>query len=311
MTDITENCPSRECVAVSGAGGLIGAAVVQALRAGGWSVRRLVRRSDSGPVTGTDEIAWDPATGDIETQKLADCHAVIHLAGESISGLWTTAKRRRIYDSRVGPTQRLAAAVARLDSRPMAFLCASAVGFYGDCGDRVVTEQEPSGAGFLADLCRDWEAACTPAAATGTRVVNLRFGLVLAARGGVLARILPAFRMGLGGALGSGEQHWPWITLNDAARAILHVLEDQITNGPVNIASPEPATNAQFTQALAKELRRPAVCRVPAFALRMLPGDFARQVVLASTRAMPARLLANGFQFTHPTLAPALHDILK
>ena len=294
-------------VLVSGSHGLIGSALVTALAARGHRVTRLVR---AARVPSTDEVGWDPGAGRIETAALQHVDAVIHLAGESIAGRWTAAKKARIRDSRVLGTRTIAGALARLDRRPRVFVCASATGYYGDRGDEVLVEDSAPGDGFLAGVCRDWEAAASPARDAGIRVVQLRNGLVLSPRGGALARLVPLFRLGLGGRLGSGRQVVPWIALDDEVGAILHALSRDDLRGPVNFVSPGPVTNRDFTAALARVLHRPAVFTVPAAALRLALGEFAGEL-LASQRVQPAKLLAGGYGFRFPDLEAALRHLFE
>lgn len=290
-------------IAVSGASGLIGSALVPALRRDGHTVVRLVRRDSHGD----DEVRWDPAAHRLDPTALSGVDAVVNLSGAGIGDRrWTSAYRRTLEGSRIDSTATLAEAVARAEPRPGALLSASAIGWYGDTGDRTVDEHSPSGEGFLAGLCRRWEEATRPASQAGVRVVHLRTGLVLAAGGGTLGRLVPLFRLGLGGRLGSGRQYWSWISLADEIRAIVHLLGDEAVAGPVNLTGPEPVTNAEFTRVLARVLRRPAMVPVPAFALRLAVGEFADEGVLIGQRALPRVLQERGFTFTHPTVEAAL-----
>jgi len=295
-------------IGITGASGLIGSSLVEALRADGCRVVRLVR---SGRDLEADTARWDPQTGEVDTEAVGSLDAVIHLAGESIAAhRWSDGVRQRLWDSRVGPTQRLCRFLADSHSPPRSLLCASAVGFYGDTQGRTVDEDSPAGQGFLADLCRAWEAACEPLASAGTRVVHLRFGMVLSGRGGALVRMLPIFRLGLGGPLGNGRQGVSWITLRDVAAAVRFLLDHEEVKGPVNVVAPEPVTNGQFTKALGRALRRPAVLPAPAWALRLLLGRMADEVLLASSRIRPTRLLNAGFSFTMADLQAALRQCL-
>jgi uncharacterized protein len=283
-------------VAVSGAGGFVGAALVPHLTATGWQVHRLVRRR-----AGPGEIEWDPLTGAVDGDRLEGFTALVNLAGESIAGVWTPAKKRRILESRVRGTRALAEAAARLDHPPGIFLSASGVGYYGDGGEAVLTESNPPGEDFLAKVCLAWEAATQPAADRGIRVVAARFGLVLDASGGVLRLMLPFFRFGLGARLGSGEQWTSWIARSDLVRVIGFALDTDLA-GPVNAVAPEPVRNADFTRAVAAALGRPAFMAVPAAALRAFSGGMADALLLASQRALPTLLLERGFVFEHPRL---------
>jgi uncharacterized protein (TIGR01777 family) len=294
-------------IAVTGASGLIGGALVQRLRADGHEVRTLVRRT---PRT-VDEHRWAPQHRRIDAEVLADVDAVVHLAGAPILPRpWTKAYKQRLLTSRVDGTttisEGLAAAVAADPARPRVLLSASAVGYYGDTGGRTVTEADPPGRDFLARLCAEWEAATTPAEVAGVRVAHLRSGLVLG-RGALLVKILGlVFRAGLGGRLGSGRQYWPWISLADEIAAVVHLLTADVS-GPVNLTAPEPATNAEFTRALGRVLRRPTVLPVPGFLLSLGLGEFARSSILGGQRALPTKLLDSGFSFTHTDLDEALH----
>jgi uncharacterized protein len=249
--------------------------------------------------------------GRIDIQLLDGFDAVVHLAGESIgSGRWTPKRKQRIRESRIRSTQLLSESLAGLTRRPSVLVAASAMGFYGDRGDEVLTEASPAGSGFLPEVCQAWEAATESAARNGIRVVNLRFGMVLAARGGALAMMLPAFKLGLGGPLGRGSQWVSWITLNDLVAIIQSAIANQRLQGPVNAVAPEAVTNRDFSRALARVLRRPAIMAVPAFALRLALGEMANALLLSSARVSPTCLLASGYQFLHPQLEPALRHLL-
>lgn len=295
-------------VLVAGASGHLGSALVPVLQSQGHRVRRLVRASRR---VGPEAVPWDPDAGTIDAAALEGVDAVVNLAGERIAAVrWTEAKKRRISRSRVAGTRLLAEMLAALTRRPRVFLSASAVGYYGDRGAEVLTEESPPGDTFLARLCRDWEAAADPARRAGIRVVHLRTANVLDARHGFLAPLLPLFRLGLGGRLGDGRQYVPWITIDDWVQAVVHLLTAENVEGPVNLAAPQPVTNTEFTRTLARVLGRPAVVVVPAFALRLVMGEFGREI-LASARVSPARLLASGFTFRHPSLEEALRHLLR
>ena len=296
-------------VAVTGSSGLIGSALVPALQADGHQVLRLVRRT---PRT-ADEHRWDPSHHQLDPTLLRDVDAVVNLAGVGIGDRrWTRRYRQEVLASRIDSTatisEGLAEAAADDPDRPRVLLSGSAVGFYGDTGKRPVDERDPAGAGFLADVCRQWEGATSLAQDAGVRVALLRTGLVLA-RGGLMKRIRPLFQAGLGGRLGSGQQYWPWISLTDEVDAIRFLLTSGVS-GPVDLTGPEPVTNAEFTAVLARLVHRPAVLPVPPVALRLALGNFAQEGVLAGQRALPQALTDAGFRHTHPDLESALRAAL-
>lgn len=295
-------------VAVTGASGLIGSAVVARLQAAGHTIKRLVRRSAAEP----DEVAWDPDGGTIDAQSLSGVDAVLHLAGESIAaGRWTAAKKMRIRESRVRGTRLVAETLQNLDPKPKVLVAASAIGYYGDRGTDQLDETSGPGEGFLVEVCRAWEAATDPAREAGIRVVNGRVGVVLSSQGGALPRMLTPFKAGLGGKVGSGKQYMSWIALDDVARAFHFAVETEMLSGPVNFVSPAPVTNAQFTKTLGRVLRRPTVLPLPAFAARLALGQMADELLLASARVVPARLTEAGFSFEYPQLEPALRHVLQ
>jgi uncharacterized protein (TIGR01777 family) len=308
MSDETcrrEDRAARESltVAVTGASGLIGSALVRALRDRGDRVLRLVRRD----APGENEVYWKPARGEIDGDALEGADAVVHLAGENLaSGLWTHARRIAIRKSRTDGTRLLAETLASLANKPRVLVSASAVGYYGDTGDEPATEESPPGKGFLADVCREWEAAADPARRAGIRVVHPRFGVVLSPKGGALSKMLLPFRLGLGGPIGSGEQYMSCVSLTDGVRAILHVVGDDAIEGPVNVVVPEAAKNDEFTKTLGRVLHRPTFLRVPAFAISLLLGRMGRETLLASVRVRPERLAASGFDYRAPDLESAL-----
>ena len=293
-------------VVISGATGFLGGELAWRLEDLGHRVAALSRRHRRERET----VIWDPNAGRLDSESLTGADAVVHLAGESVAGRWTKARRRAIRDSRVLGTALLARSLAGLAAPPRVLVCASGVNVYGHGGDAVLTETSPSGNGFLAGVCREWEAAADPARAAGIRVVHLRFGLVLGRDGGALPRMLPLFRLGLGGVLGSGRQYMSWITLDDAVGVIMRAVEDDSLTGPVNAVAPGPVTNREFTRTLARALRRPAVLPVPAAALRLALGRAADELLLSSLRVQPAVLQASGHPFSTPDLPSALAAVL-
>jgi uncharacterized protein (TIGR01777 family) len=289
--------PKINNVVVTGASGLIGGALVSQLRADGYQVKKLVRRS----VRNTDEIFWNPTSGEIELAALADTDAIIHLAGAGVGDKrWSAAYRSEILNSRLLGTSTIAKAASELGVQK--FISASAIGYYGETGNRAVSEADRGGEDFLSVVCREWEAAADLAGDIPT--IKLRTGLVLDPTGGALGRMLPLFRFGLGGKLGSGKQWWSWITLHDEVRAIKFLLESKIT-GAVNLTSPNPVTNQEFTAALARTMHRPAIFPAPAIALRLALGGFSTEI-LGSKRIMPKVLAEAGFEFDYPHLSNAL-----
>ena len=296
-------------IAISGASGMIGTALVRAAKANRISVLTLVRRAPASP----SEIQWDPESTVILSNPapLEALDVAIHLSGANLSAhRWTPGYKREIIESRVRTTRALVRALQSLRQPPRALLCASATGIYGDRGDEILTENSPPGHGFLAETCVAWEAEAAKARETGIRVVNLRFGVVLDAGEGALRKMLPLFRLGLGGNLGSGRQWMSWIALSDLARAVLYLAETPDVTGPFNIIAPNPVTNAEFTRALSRILHRPSLFPAPAFALRAAFGEMADEALLASTRAIPERLLRSAFAFELPDVDRALGSIL-
>jgi uncharacterized protein (TIGR01777 family) len=294
-------------IAVTGSGGLIGRALARRLQDEGHRVRRVVRSEG----TGADEVRWDPLVGTIDSSALAGVDAVVNLAGEGIGDhRWTEAQKSRIRDSRVTGTTVLAEAMAALDPRPTVLLNASAVGYYGDRGDEVLTEASGPGSGFLTEVVQAWEAATGAAARAGIRTACFRTGIVLSADGGALAKQLPLFRFGVGGRMGPGTQWLPWIALDDEVGAIVHLLTADV-EGPVNVSAPAPVTNATFTSVLGRVLGRPTLLPVPRFGPRLLLGrELADDLLFSSARMVPERLQANGYPFAHPDLEGALRSIL-
>ena len=295
-------------VAVTGATGLVGSALVPALRAAGHRVDRLSRRS---PEAGSTDIQWDPARGRLALGALEGVDAVVHLAGESIAALrWTGSVKERIRRSRVDGTRLLAETLGRLTRRPQVLVSASAVGYYGDRGEAPLTEESPAGSGFLAEVCREWEAAADPARAAGIRVVHPRLGVVLAGQGGALPRMALPFRLGVGGVIGSGRQYWSWIELADLVRVIELGLALDTLAGPVNAVAPAPVTHREFTRVLGRVLGRPTLVPLPALAVRLLLGEMGQALLLDSARVLPRRLERAGFRFRHPELEGALRAAL-
>jgi uncharacterized protein (TIGR01777 family) len=292
-------------VVIGGASGLIGTALVASLRDRGWRAVPLVRAATQ---TEPDGIPWNPDAGELDEAALTGTDAVVHLGGVNIaSGRWSAKVKAAIRDSRVQSTRLLSRTLARLDQPPRTLVCASAIGYYGNRGDEILTEESPPGEGFLPELCQEWEAATESAGHAGIRVVNLRTGVVLSPRGGALARMLPAFKAGLGGALGTGRQYMSWITLEDAVRVIEFALDaERRLSGPVNVVAPHPVTNREFSRTLGRVLRRPAACPVPALAVRALFGEMGRTLLLEGQRVRPARLEQAGFSFRDIDLEAAL-----
>jgi len=289
---------------------MLGTAVRQALTERDVRVLQLVRREP----TAADQVRWDPSAAKPlpDLQPLEGLAAAIHLSGASVAGhRWTEAYKREMVQSRVESTRALASVFSDLYQPPLVLVAASAAGFYGNRGDELLDERSGPGNGFLADLCRAWETAAQPAAAAGIRVVHPRFGVVLGGEGGALGKMLPVFRLGLGGRLGSGRQWMSWISLVDTVAAILFLLETPALAGAVNLTAPEPVTNGEFTRALAGAVHRPAVLPAPAFALRIALGQMADEALLSSARVYPARLVNAGFQFTYPTVGQALAASLE
>lgn len=291
-------------VAVTGASGLIGSALVPALRARGDDVLRLVRRAPSAP----DEIRWDPTAGTVDLAALAGVDGVVHLAGAGVGDKrWTDAYKAEIRDSRVQGTTTIAKAMASLDPRPRVLVCGSAIGYYGDTGDHAVTEESPRGSGFLADVVAEWEASAEPAIRAGIRVAYARTGLVVSSRGGAWKRLMPIFRLGLGGKVGSGRQYWSFISLRDEVSALMALLDDDRYRGPVNLTAPTPVTNAEVTAAMGRVLGRPTVLPVPAFAIKVALGEFS-QDVLGSQRVLPTVLQRDGFTWRDPSIDAAIQQ---
>ncbi len=294
-------------ILASGMSGTIGQALLPALASDTHTIVRL----KTGVARSQNEIAWDPRKP-LNPELIGGFDAVIHLAGENIFGRWSQAKKARIRDSRVKGTQHVCEALAHNESKPGILIAGSAIGYYGNRGDETLTEESALGTGFLAETCREWEAATQPAVQAGWRVIHLRTGVVLSTQEGALKKMLLPFRLGLGGKIGSGRQWLSWISIADTVAAILHCLKTESLRGPVNMAAPNPVTNVEFSQTLGKVLHRPAFAAVPAFATKLLFGpEMAEETVLTSQRVLPRRLLESGFQFQQPELNEALKNLLQ
>ena len=292
---------------ITGSSGLIGSALVAYLTNAGHDVRRLVRRVPSGC-----DLHWNPEEGLIDLSGLGEIDAVIHLAGENIAtGRWTAAKKVRIANSRIEGTRLLAKALAELDRKPKVLVSASAIGFYGDRGNEVVDETSGAGKGFLAELGSQWEQAAYPVAEAGIRAVNIRIGIVLSGSGGALKKMILPFKLGLGGVVGSGKQYVSWVAIDDVVRIIHHTVVTESISGPINVVSPNPVTNYQFTKTLGHVLNRPTIFPLPEFAARLILGEMAEELLLASIRAHPNKLISTGYEFSYPELEPSLRHILS
>ena len=295
-------------ILISGSSGLIGTHLSAFLKRRGHTISRLIR--DKNNILEND-IWWDPGEDELDPATLEGYHAVIHLAGENIaSGRWTKRQKQRIKESRVRSTQLLARTMSQLKLSPQTFICASATGYYGDRGSEELKENERAGNGFLADVVCEWEAATEPAKMAGIRVINCRFGVILTTAGGVLAKTLPLFRFGLGGKMGSGKQYMPWITLDDVLSVVDYILQNKQITGPVNVVAPQSVTNADFTKTLARVLGRPHFLPIPGMLIKAVLGEMGDELLLSSTRAIPAVLIDHGYPFIHPLLKPALESIL-
>ena len=294
-------------VVVTGATGLVGSQLVPVLSGQGHDVYRLTH---SKPREAHD-ISWDPAHKQLPKSRLEGAEAIVHLAGENIAGRrWNAKFKEAIRKSRIDSTQLLCETISQLESPPKVLVCASAIGFYGDRGNELLNETSPAGKGFLADTCRDWEAICEPARAKGIRVVNLRIGVVLSPKGGALAQMLTPFKLGVGGVIGSGNQYWSWISLDDLVGIICHCISNDKLSGPVNATAPCPVTNHDFTKILGSVLNRPTIFPMPAFAARLALGEMADALLLSSARVMPNRLSETGYPFQYPSLEQALRHLL-
>jgi uncharacterized protein (TIGR01777 family) len=298
-------------VLVSGASGMVGSVLVPSLRLGGAQVLRLVRNGTAhADVSDDEQVLWNPLEP-LSPDTVSGFDAVIHLAGESLIGRWSDEKKTRIRNSRVPPTIHLAQALAQAKDKPDVFVSASAVGYYGNRRDEVLTEQSAAGTGFTAELARDWEAATAAAGKAGIRTVQMRTGIVMGAEGGALPKMLPAFKMGVGGKLGSGRQWMSWVDIQDVVGAIHHILRTDLLQGPVNVVAPKAVTNSEFTRTLARVLSRPAIFPMPAFVARLAFGEMADELLLASQRVEPKRLIASGYPFRSRDLRTSLKEILQ
>jgi uncharacterized protein (TIGR01777 family) len=296
-------------ILVSGSHGLVGKALIRSLTNDSHEVVRLVRRTRS---FGTPEIEWHPNQGKIDSEHFEGLDAVVHLAGESIaSGRWNDEKKRAIRDSRTNGTSLLSESLARLSQPPSVFLSASAIGYYGNRGGELLTENSAPGDDFLAGVCVEWEAAARPAIEKGIRTVFTRFGIILDGKGGALAKMLTPFRMGIGGKVGDGKQWMSWIALHDVVEALKFLMAEKSAHGPVNLVSPNPVTNAEFTATLGRVLARPTIFPIPAFGARLAFGEMADALLLSSQKVDPSVLEDEGFLFNWPTLEPALKNILS
>jgi uncharacterized protein len=293
-------------ILVSGVSGPIGAALMPSLTSGGAQIVRLVREAAKN----AEQIPWNPLAA-VSAADVSGFDAVIHLAGESVVGRWTEPKRKAIRESRVEGTRNLAIALAKTDAKPGVLVCASAIGFYGNRGEELLREESPAGQGFLPEVCREWEEASRIAAKAGIRTVNIRIGLVLSPKGGALTSMLTPFKLGLGGRLGSGQQWWSWIHVDDIVGAIHHALNTKSLSGAVNLVAPNPVRNAEFTKTLASVLGRPALFPVPEFGLRAaLGGMAANELLLASQHVKPAKLVTSGYSFRFRELRAALENLV-
>lgn len=286
---------------MTGSSGLVGSALVSSLVKAGHDVVRLNRPEH-----------WDPANRTVNMSAFTGANAIVHLAGENIaSGRWTASRKQRIRDSRTIGTKLIAETISRIDPPPDVLVSASAIGYYGDRGDELLREESPAGLGFLADVCRQWEAATDAATRKGIRVAHLRTGLVLSPKGGAMGKMLLPFKLGVGGKIGSGRQYWSWISLDDICGVIVHCIQASGLHGPVNTVSPSPVTNIEFTKTLGRVLARPTVFPLPAFAARLALGEMADALLLSSARVEPAKLIASRFVFKHRELEPTLRYLLN
>lgn len=293
-------------VVITGASGLIGSALVESLERDGHEVMHLVRRDPAS----ANERKWDP-NGQPDPALVEGADAVVHLAAETIKGWWTQSKKSRILNSRVQGTTTIAQAIARAGRKPKVFISASGAGYYGHRKDEVLTEESRGGAGFLAELARQWEAATKPASDAGVRTVLPRVSVVLAKEGGALPQLLPSFKMGMGGKIGNGKQYWPWITLEDIVGVLRFAMDNEQLSGPVNVCAPQQTTNKEFTKAIGRVLKRPTFFPLPSVAVTLLLGEMGQEALLTSTRADPVKLKQAGYQFRHPEIEEALRSVLS
>lgn len=297
-------------VLISGSSGLVGSALCQRLEAEpDCEIVRLVRKQS--PDTQQTSVVWNPAEGQLEPQAFDGVDVVVHLGGVNIAGKrWSPEVKQKIFNSRFQSTSLLASQLATLEQKPSVFLCASAVGFYGDRGEERLDESSPRGEGFLADVCQAWEQATQPAQDAGMRVVNMRFGMILDRKGGALGQMLTPFKMGVGGRLGSGKQYWSWIALPDVINALQFCLNHSELAGPVNFVAPDEVTNLEFTKTLGKVLSRPTCLPVPAWGVKTAFGEMGQELMLTSARVVPKKLIEAGFQFQYPQLEDAFRSVL-
>jgi uncharacterized protein (TIGR01777 family) len=302
--------PSIRRILVSGVSGPIGTALLPSLKSAGAQIVRLTRAGSHPPAGYEECIPWDPAQP-LAPDAVSGFDAVIHLAGESIAGRWTAAKKAKIRDSRALGTRNLAQALAQAKNKPQVFVCSSAIGYYGDRGDEVLREDSSPGTGFLPEVCREWETATQPATDAGIRTVQIRTGVVLSPKGGALGAMLLPFKLGVGGRIGDGRQWMSWIDVQDMVGAIHHILNTDLMQGPVNLVAPQPMMNAEFTRTLAAVLSRPAVLPMPKFAVKLAFGEMGEELLLGSQRVEPAKLIASGYPFRFRDLRASLENVIK
>jgi uncharacterized protein (TIGR01777 family) len=297
-------------ILVSGVSGPIGAALLPSLKSSGWTVMRLVRGSAAARSNGSGQIAWDPAVA-IAPESVSGFDAVIHLAGESIFGRWSAAKKQKVRESRVAGTLNLASALARAEEKPNVFICGSAIGYYGNRGDEALREESAPGRGFLAEVCQEWEEATTPAVQADIRTAHLRTGIVLSPKGGALGAMLLPFKLGLGGRTGDGQQWMSWIDVQDMVGGIHHILKNDLLQGAVNMVAPKSVRNAEFAKTLAGVLSRPAIFPMPEFAVKTLFGEMGEELLLGSQKVEPGKLISSGYPFRYRELRKSLEGLLK